>query len=136
MKRVFVAIGLGVVGVAFALGLTVGALAVAGPDVGEPPTVPVLDRAGDPSSTPSPSMSNREKGGNGDDDRSNGHGAEPGSPKPTDSPSSTSSDDRPGSSDDRSGDDSGSEDHGSGSDEDSGSEDHESDSDHEGPDDD
>lgn len=129
MKRVLVAIGLGVVGVAFALGLTVGALAVAGPDVGEPPTVPVLDRAGNPSSTSSPSMSAQEKGGNGDDDRSNGQGADPRSPKPTQSPSSTSSDDR-------SGDDSASDDHGTGSDDDSGSEDHESDSDHEGPDDD
>lgn len=129
MKRVLVAIGLGLVGVAFALGLTVGALAVAGPDVGEPPTVPVLDRAGNPSSTPSPSMSNQEKGGNGDDDRSNGQGGDPGSLKPTDSPSPTSTDDR-------SGDDSGPDDHGSGSDDDSGSEAHESDSDHEGPDDD
>lgn len=126
MKRILVAVGLGVVGVVFALGLTVGALAVAGPDVGEPPTVPVLDRAGDTSVTPSPSVS-PDRGGNRDDDR-NGKNDDRGSPKPTDSPSSAAStDDHSGASSD----DSPSEDH------DSGSEDHDTDpGEHEEPDDD
>lgn len=132
MKRILVAVGLGVVGVVFALGLTVGALAVAGPDVGEPPTVPVLDRAGDTSVTPSPSAANPDKGGNRDDDR-NGKNDDRGSPKPTDSPTpETSTDDHSGASSD----DSPSEDHDAGSN-DSGSEDHGTDpGDHEEPDDD
>ena len=119
MKRVLVAVGLGTVGVLFALGLTVGALAVAGPDVGAPPTVPVLDTAPEPSPTPTAKVANHDN----DDGRPSGKDDDRASPKPTDSPSSTpATDDRSGpSGDGGTGDDSGSEDHESHS----GSEDHE-----------
>lgn len=64
MKRFLIGFGLGLAGIAFALGLTLGALAVAGPDVGDPPTPPSLEAVREPS--PSPSDDGREDDGRDD----------------------------------------------------------------------
>jgi len=110
MKRFLTGFGLGLAGIAVALGLTLGALAVAGPDVGQPPAPPTFVSP----TTPSPSPDRSPGDDVNDDDRdepSSGPSAVP-TETTTVSPSS----------DDREGDhpavDGGSEDDHSGSDDD------------------
>jgi len=62
MKRFLTGFGLGIAGIALALGLTLGALAVAGPDVGSPPAPPAFDLAGPRSPSPTPSPSDGKPG--------------------------------------------------------------------------
>lgn len=92
MKRFLTGFGLGIAGIAVALGLTLGALAVAGPDVGQPPAPPTFVSSTTPSPTPDRSPGEDAKS---DDDRD-----EP-SPGPSAAPTETatvspSSDDREG----------------------------------------
>lgn len=69
MRKLLAGFGLGIAGIAVALGLTLGALAVAGPAVGDPPSPPVLQTGDAVSSTPSPSDAGDDRGDNREDDR-------------------------------------------------------------------
>jgi len=92
MKRFLTGFGLGLAGIAVALGLTLGALAVAGPDVGRPPAPPTFVSP----TTPSPSP-DRSPGDdvNDDDDRDEPSSGPSASPTET-TTVSPSSDDREG----------------------------------------
>lgn len=119
MKHFLAGLGLGIAGIALALGLTLGALAVAGPHVGEPPTPPSITLPREPSPTVSPSPEDRRENPGGREDRGDGERDGKATPTPTvsdDRPSPTPSveDDRSGpggggSDDGRSDDDSGHE---------------------------
>ena len=94
MKRFLTGFGLGLAGIALALGLTLGALAVAGPHVGEPPTPPSLGTVLEPAPTPTESPADgKDDDGKDDSKHDDAKGDDRSSATPTDSPTSTPSTD-------------------------------------------
>ena len=127
MRRIAIVAAWGLAGLVVALGLTVGAFAVAGQDIGEPATPPGLslgspapEATDSPSSGPSPSNDPSEDGpssdptGSDDDNSGPGSGDDDGGSDDNSGPGS--GDDDGGSDDDNSG--PGSGDDGGGSDDD------------------
>jgi hypothetical protein len=112
MKRFLTGAGLGLAGIALAFGLTVGALAVAGPDVGKLPTPPTFHSSPTPSPTADRTPGNGQEGKDDDRHADETPSVSPSPSRPTAGPSiddhggsggSGSSDDSGGGGDDHSG---------------------------------